>query len=699
MKYTPAVVAILLLVGLLSFSVGASEFYVSPGGDDSATGTKDRPFASIERARDAIRDLKTRTGLREPITVYLSGGIYRLTGPVLFTPDDSGSDTCPITYTALPGERPVLSGGRRITGWRVDDQGRWVVDLPEVAAGRWFFRQLYAGGESRPRARTPNEGFLRVAGFPEGTIRTVHYHTDCKSFEFAPGDIRPDWTNLLDVEVIVYHFWTDSHLPIRMVDTKTNIVTFAHKAGKVFTDDFTTDGARYVVTNLLEGIDSPGEWYLDRRTGRLYYLPLEGEDPSTLEVIAPSAPAHLRLKGNAAKRQFVEHVHFENLALEYTHFQLPVGNSNDRQGSASIPAAISFEGARHCSIEHCLVNNLGTSAVQIGPGCREIRIAGNRMSNIAASAVRVDGGTEREHPLLRTAGNRVVDNDIGPYGVEYPSAVGVLLMNTSGNSVAHNDIHHGFYTGVSAGWVWGYGRSVARDNRIEFNHIHHIGQGLLSDMGGVYTLGVSPGTVIANNHIHNVDANHYGGWGIYNDEGSSHIRIENNVVHDTKFAGYNIHYAKEVTVNNNIFAFGLLEQVSRGRAEPHKSCFFEGNIVYWTTGELFSKNWKDEPYEFYFQPNKGGGSGVRTVDKSFDVDWNVYFNPDVEPDEVEFNGLSLGEWRKAGRDRNSVWADPMFVDAPNRDLRLKPDSPALTLGFTPIDLTTTGPRQPAGPQR
>lgn len=111
-----------------------------------------------------------------------------------------------------------------------------------MAEGKWRFRQLYVNEKLCTRARTPNEGFLHVAGFPEGTSKTVHYHTDCGSFEYAAGDIDPKWTNLDDVEVIVYHFWTDSHLPIKSIDTEKRIVAFKHKAGKVFTDDFTTDG-------------------------------------------------------------------------------------------------------------------------------------------------------------------------------------------------------------------------------------------------------------------------------------------------------------------------------------------------------------------------------------------------------------------------------------------------------------------------
>jgi hypothetical protein len=236
---------------------------------------------------------------------------------------------------------------------------------------------------------------------------------------------------------------------------------------------------------------------------------------------------------------------------------------------------------------------------------------------------------------------------------------------------------------------------VSQNNRVEYNHIHHIG-GVLSDMGGIYTLGVSPGTVIRNNHIHDVDANHYGGWGIYHDEGSTHLLIESNVVHRTKFAPFNIHYAKEVTVRNNIFALGKLEQLSRGRNEPHKSVFFENNIVYWREGTLFSKNWKDVPYTFYFHPKDK--KGTATVTNTFECDWNLYFNPGKKRDEVQWAGGTWAEWRARGKDLHSQYGDPSFADPEQGDFTLKPESPAFALGFQAIDLSQVGPRVRAGPR-
>ncbi len=130
------------------------------------------------------------------------------------------------------------------------------------------------------------------------------------------------------------------------------------------------------------------------------------------------------------------------------------------------------------------------------------------------------------------------------------------MRHAAGNRIAHNHIHDLFYSGISVGWSWGYGESVARDNAIAHNHVHDVGQGLLSDLGGIYLLGVSAGTTVRNNLVHDVRRYHYGGWGIYPDEGTSHVVIEDNVCYDTDSQALHQHYGRENLVRNNIFAWG-----------------------------------------------------------------------------------------------------------------------------------------------
>jgi hypothetical protein len=245
----------------------------------------------------------------------------------------------------------------------------------------------------------------------------------------------------------------------------------------------------------------------------------------------------------------------------------------------------------------------------------------------------------------------------------------VWIGKSSYNKVTHNEISNFDYSGISCGWSWGFQPSSAHHNNLDYNHIHHLGNGDgLSDMGGIYTLGLSPGTTERYNHIHHVYsyAHVSHGSGVYPDEGSSEILIENNVVHRVRTCPLFQHYGKENTVRNNIFAFGEKAQLQRCREDKRCHYAAEGNIV---LGEI--------------EPMLGG------VWKS--GDWklarNVYWCTDGTPD---FAGRDFDTWQEQGNDAGSIVADPLFVDAASGDFRLQPHSPALKLGFQPIDLSNTG---------
>ena len=204
-----------------------------------------------------------------------------------------------------------------------------------------------------------------------------------------------------------------------------------------------------------------------------------------------------------------------------------------------------------------------------------------------------------------TSGIVVSENYIHNIGIVYPAAVGVWIGQSSGNTVAHNEIGDTYYTAISLGWTWGYGPTAAHDNRIEFNNIYNIGRGLLSDMGCIYSLGVQPGTVERNNLCHDVTRyERYGGWGLYTDEGSSQIVIENNIVYRTQDGGFHQHYGRENIVRNNIFALGQDGADSgAARKETHLSFTFEHNIVYWKEGTLLDPDGKWDDDQFHFDYN------------------------------------------------------------------------------------------------
>ncbi|MBN1465147.1 right-handed parallel beta-helix repeat-containing protein [candidate division KSB1 bacterium] len=669
MKKYGFIIGIMLSIGSVATAEEIS-FYVSPSGNDNWSGRfaeprdNDGPFATFFRAQMAVREL-AMDSLAQPVVVYFRGGVYNLDKKIFFLPEDSGTKEAPITYRAFEDEEVLISGGRQLTGWRYMRDNQWVCDVPE---GRTF-QALFVNGERRYRASTPNDGFYRVKDPMEGKDWPFHHYR--YEFGFYPGDILSNWKNLQDVQVVLLHFWSDARSPIESVDAKTLTVRLSTPIWRRFTDDNTTAGARYFIDNVYEGMDEPGEWYLDRSQGKLYYLAFPDEDVAAAEIIAPFFDQLLIFLGSPMKREYVEHIHLHGFDFAYTDWQLPPGDSGDHFAADMVPAAVEATGSRDISISDCSFEHIGSYGIGIYDGCRDVRINRNVLRDLAAGGIQISGGSASEDSLLKTSQIIVTDNVLFDLGRIYYSGIGILLMHASECRIAHNHIRDLYYTGISVGKEWGYKPSAAFANRIEYNHVENAGQRLLSDMGGIYMLGISPGTVIRNNLVHGIYTHGYGGWGIYTDEGSSGILVEKNIVYDTKSAGFHQHYGRDNLVRNNIFADGGIAQIMRSRDEDHLSFRFQRNIVYWQESELLASSWRGDTSNFNFQDN-------------------LYYRRDGAP--IRFLKSSIAEWQESGQDTASLFGDPQFVDAANGDFDLEETSPAFALGFEPIDRTAIGPR-------
>ena len=606
----------------------------------------------------------------------------------------------------------TLSGGTRLSGWTKNPAGWWEVAAPRNAAGEpVYVEQLWVNGRRASHARLPNEGYFHVVKptIAKGTAAAYLEQATLTNVE-AKVLAELSSADLPYTQLCLISKWTHARRILRGYDATTGRIETWSPAEWRPWQKWNERETLVWFENVRSAFDAPGEWFEDMAAGKLCYRPLPGEDMAKLEIVAPGAKLSrlVDMCGDYANGKAVRNISFRNIAFAYseatptTGSELRQAHRTDAyvirpaangpvecwqyQAAAGCDAALTFEGVRNIAFTDCTVVHTGNYALRFNSGCVSNSVVNCTLTELGAGGVwmgsRLDcpgKNGEIARRILRptrpdsTAFNLVSNCTITCAGRYNPEGTGVALTHCSDTKVVHNEIRDIYYTGVSVGLTWGFQGSVAQRNEIAWNRISDLGKSVMSDMGGVYTLGTSYGTHVHHNEIHDVWSFSYGGWALYCDEGSEGIVMEDNVCWNTTDGGFHQHYGAGCVIRNNVFAFnrelGAVRMIRDVVQGVPCTLNFVNNIVYVDHGPL-------------------AGRGVRRVGGIWanNVWWDARGKGREDLDGDKWEG-----WVKSGKERGSVFADPKFVDAAKYDFALRPDSPALALGFRPIDLTGAGP--------
>ncbi len=539
---TAGIAGILVLFSL-QYPAAGSDFCVAPDGKDANPGTADKPFASVARAREAVRQIAAG-GLNHDVVVSIRGGVYPQTETLVFGPEDSGTEQYSITYAAAAGEEVVLSGGRMISGWKKGEGKIWTVELPAVKAGQWYFRQLFVNGQRAIRARTPNPGEW-------WKFKPIEGNTDANDATITLGVEQPirAWKNITDVEVIWLINNDGTRKRLGSVNESDNTFTLPppHMWPHGFTNEynisFPKEARDCYFENALEMIDQPGEWYLDRQTGVLSYWPQEGEDLTKAETAAPLVQNMLLAVRGTWERP-VRNLRFQGIRAAYVDWLLPpygfagmfgclqLLEQKEPAGSWKfdwIDAAVSFRHARGCEFTGGAVEHAGAIGLGLRTGCTEIVVEGNEIHDlggggIVAGAIRNRSTWQWADPVGQDdhKGYRIANNHVHDCGIDYFGSIGILAGAMQESVIAHNLIHDISYTGIVLSGYEVPDPPLAGNNQVEYNHIHHVMK-VAQDGAAIYVSfpQADRGAVIRGNLIH--DTGHRGQWngqycgGLYTD--------------------------------------------------------------------------------------------------------------------------------------------------------------------------------------
>jgi len=640
------------------------ELFVSPTGNDGNAGTKTHPFQSLERARDVARQF---TRDRE-VTVWLGGGVYERERPFELTAEDSGTLEKPVHWRGRPGEEVRIVGGEVVTGWKPVTDEAVLARLTPEACGKVVQADLKAlavaaygevkgGGlelffEDKPMtvARWPNEGFIRITGLVEPDTLNVRGTKGSKTGKFIyEGDRPKRWAGEKDIWVHGYWFWdwSDERHKVESIDTERRIISvlppyhgYGYRVGQWF-----------YALNILAEIDTPGEWYLDRETGILYFWP-----PMPIE----EGRAIVSMLDTLVSFTDVSHVAFQDVIFEVAR-----------------GTAITIKDGSQTRIAGCVLRNLGGWAVKIDGGTNngvvgcDIYQIGDGGIGLNGHGIYARGDRGIGRKTLIPAGHFADNNHIHHYARWNRMYVPAISIAGVGNRATHNLIHDAPHMAIDFG---------GNNHLIEFNEIYDVCQES-NDAGAIYAGRdwTMRGTVIRHNFLHHITGLQGRGCvGIYLDDMFSGTTIFGNIFYQVTNAAF-IGGGRDCIVENNLFvdcepslhidarAMGWAsDQVNatmtkRLDAMPYKS-------------DLWRKRYPELVNILDDEPAAPKGNVV-TRNISFGGRWD-----DIE--DVARPYITMID--------NLVDQDPLFEDQPPQSFRLGATSPAYAIEFKPIPFERIG---------
>ena len=666
------VLALALALGMgRAPKAGELRLYVSPAGNAAWSGTlaepnaekSDGPLDSLERARDKIRELKQSEGLPDDgVTVLVGGGVYERSRTFELDEEDSGTEQSPIVYRAQPGTEVRLIGGKRLRGFQPVSDPAVLRRLDPAARGKVFQVDLAAQGiadygkpdrggielffQDKPMilARWPNQGFVKIVEVLGPTVRDVRGTKGRDEGIFTYQRDRPGrWIAEKDVWLHGYWFWdwADQRQKVEAIDPQKRTITLAkphHGYGY-------RKGQWFYAFNVLAEIDRPGEWYLDRQAGILYFWPpgpIE-QGQATVSVL----PTLVRLKG-------ASHVTIRGLTLE-----------------AVRSTAVVISGGSHNRVTGCTIRNGGRGAVAATG--RSHAVAGCDIYQMAEGGISLAGGDRK---TLTPAGLAAVNNHVHHYGRWKPMYSAGISISGVGNRAAHNLIHHAPHQAMSFG---------GNDHVIELNEIHNVCFES-NDAGAIYAgrNWTMRGTVIRFNYLHYIYGfQRRGCVGVYLDDMFCGTEITGNVFYQVPRAAF-IGGGRDCLVANNVFVDCKpalhIDARALGWAGYHAQTWIkEGR----EKGTLSGTRFREPPYRDRYPPLVGILEDDPAAPKGNVVARNICWKG--RWDEIDGKARPLVAMKD-----NLVDVDPRFVDAASLDFRLRQDSPAWKLGFQPIPLDKIG---------